>query len=294
MKRIISIFFAAACLVTGTWAKSNIQVETSPRIVLGKAFDVVYWADGNGQQISLKANDQFKIAAGPYRYAENYTVREKGRLVIRTRTAFSYRMVPMVSGEVKLPKAKVKLSKGSVTSKAVKIHVQEPRSIDPMGFGMFDMWFDEPEFPMPSFPCERHHGSHPGHHGHGPCPHHEIHMDTISFEHVDTTGCELAICAPDSATEGKDFTVKYFISAKADSIVLNDTTDFEIVSGPFYGTQTSVSIINGKRQPDRFEQSFSYILRARKAGELRLPKAEVWIGNTRKSSVEKTISIQSK
>ena len=114
MKRIVSILIAAVCMTSGALAKSKVEVETPQRIVLGQAFDVVYWADGTGQGVTLKANDAFKIVSGPYRYAENYTVREKGRLMIRTRTAYSYRMIPLVSGEVKLPKAKIKQPSASV------------------------------------------------------------------------------------------------------------------------------------------------------------------------------------
>ena len=65
------------------------------------------------------------------------------------------------------------------------------------------------------------------------------------------------------------------------------------MGGPGYGTSWQSVWQNGQQQ-NRFEQRYTYIVRARKAGELRLPKAEVWIGTTRKSTEEKTISIQSK
>ncbi len=257
MKRIICIIFAAACIATGAWAKTNIEVRTPHQIVSGRAFDIAYIVDGNGQEISLKTNDQFEVIAGPYRYAEDYTVREKGRLVIRTRTAYSYRMVPRVSGEVKLPKAKVKLTKGSATSKAEKVNVLEPRQPNP-----FDFW-----------------------------GHHEVHVETFTPEQVDTTGCALTVCAPDSAVEGETFCLSYAIGAQADSIQLSDTTDFEIVGGPGYGTSWQSVWQNGQQQ-NRFEQRYTYIIRARKAGELNLPKAQVWVGQTRKESEQKTISIQ--
>ena len=304
MKRIVSILIAAVCMTSGALAKSKVEVETPQRIVLGQAFDVVYWADGTGQGVTLKANDAFKIVSGPYRYAENYTVREKGRLMIRTRTAYSYRMIPLVSGEVKLPKAKIKLSKGNASSKAEKIDVQEPRTMSPLGFAdPFDLFFDQPMPPMPPMPgfpgeqpCHgKKHGKQPcKQHGDRPCPHHQIKVDTFRMDEVDTTGCALVICAPDSAVEGEEIGIRYTISAKADSITLNESADWEIVSGPFYGTESYMSIINGQKQPNRYQKQFTYIVRARKAGELTLPQAEVWIGDTRKSSEQKTISIQPK
>lgn len=304
MKRIVSILIAAVCMTSGALAKSKVEVETPQRIVLGQAFDVVYWADGTGQGVTLKANDAFKIVSGPYRYAENYTVREKGRLMIRTRTAYSYRMIPLVSGEVKLPKAKIKLSKGNASSKAEKIDVQEPRTMSPLGFAdPFDLFFDQPMPPMPSMPgfpgeqpCHgKKHGKQPcKQHGDRPCPHHQIKVDTFRMDEVDTTGCALVICAPDSAVEGEEIGIRYTISAKADSITLSESADWEIVSGPFYGTESYMSIINGQKQPNRYQKQFTYIVRARKAGELTLPQAEVWIGDTRKSSEQKTISIQPK
>ncbi len=304
MKRIVSILIAAVCMTSGALAKSKVEVETPQRIVLGQAFDVVYWADGTGQGVTLKANDAFKIVSGPYRYAENYTVREKGRLMIRTRTAYSYRMIPLVSGEVKLPKAKIKLSKGNASSKAEKIDVQEPRTMSPLGFAdPFDLFFDQPMPPMPPMPgfpgeqpCHgKKHGKQPcKQHGDRPCPHHQIKVDTFRMDEVDTTGCALVICAPDSAVEGEEIGIRYTISAKADSITLSESADWEIVSGPFYGTESYMSIINGQKQPNRYQKQFTYIVRARKAGELTLPQAEVWIGDTRKSSEQKTISIQPK
>lgn len=304
MKRIVSILIAAVCMTSGALAKSKVEVETPQRIVLGQAFDVVYWADGTGQGVTLKANDAFKIVSGPYRYAENYTVREKGRLMIRTRTAYSYRMIPLVSGEVKLPKAKIKLSKGNASSKAEKIDVQEPRTMSPLGFAdPFDLFFDQPMPPMPPMPgfpgeqpCHgKKHGKQPcKQHGERPCPHHQIKVDTFRMDEVDTTGCALVICAPDSAVEGEEIGIRYTISAKADSITLSESADWEIVSGPFYGTESYMSIINGQKQPNRYQKQFTYIVRARKAGELPLPQAEVWIGDTRKSSEQKTISIQPK
>ncbi len=304
MKRIVSILIAAVCMTSGALAKSKVEVETPQRIVLGQAFDVVYWADGTGQGVTLKANDAFKIVSGPYRYAENYTVREKGRLMIRTRTAYSYRMIPLVSGEVKLPKAKIKLSKGNASSKAEKIDVQEPRTMSPLGFAdPFDLFFDQPMPPMPPMPgfpgeqpCHgKKHGKQPcKQHGDRPCPHHQIKVDTFRMDEVDTTGCALVICAPDSAVEGEEIGIRYTISANADSITLSESADWEIVSGPFYGTESYMSIINGQKQPNRYQKQFTYIVRARKAGELTLPQAEVWIGDTRKSSEQKTISIQPK
>lgn len=304
MKRIVSILIAAVCMTSGALAKSKVEVETPQRIVLGQAFDVVYWADGTGQGVTLKANDAFKIVSGPYRYAENYTVREKGRLMIRTRTAYSYRMIPLVSGEVKLPKAKIKLSKGNASSKAEKIDVQEPRTMSPLGFAdPFDLFFDQPMPPMPPMPgfpgeqpCHgKKHGKQPcKQHGDRPCPHHQLKVDTFRMDEVDTTGCALVICAPDSAVEGEEIGIRYTISANADSITLSESADWEIVSGPFYGTESYMSIINGQKQPNRYQKQFTYIVRARKAGELTLPKAEVWIGDTRKSSEQKTISIQPK
>jgi hypothetical protein len=304
MKRIVSILIAAVCMTSGALAKSKVEVETPQRIVLGQAFDVVYWADGTGQGVTLKANDAFKIVSGPYRYAENYTVREKGRLMIRTRTAYSYRMIPLVSGDVKLPKAKIKLSKGNASSKAEKIDVQEPRTMSQLGFAdPFDLFFDQPMPPMPPMPgfpgeqsCHgKKHGKQPcKQHGDRPCPHHQIKVDTFRMDEVDTTGCALVICAPDSAVEGEEIGIRYTISAKADSITLSESADWEIVSGPFYGTESYMSIINGQKQPNRYQKQFTYIVRARKAGELALPQAEVWIGDTRKSSEQKTISIQPK
>lgn len=288
MKRIICIIFAAACIATGAWAKTNIEVRTPHQIVFGRAFDIAYIVDGNGQEISLKTNDQFEVIAGPYRYAEDYTVREKGRLVIRTRTAYSYRMVPRVSGDVKLPKAKITLSKGSATSKAEKVNVLEPRQPNPFDFWGMDPFFDQPAPPA----CGQHPGHpHHGKHHHGECPHHEVRIETFTPEQVDTTGCELTVCAPDSAVEGETFCLSYAIGAQADSIQLSDTTDFEIVGGPGYGTSWQSVWQNGQQQ-NRFEQRYTYIVRARKAGELNLPKAQVWVGQTRKESEQKTISIQ--
>jgi len=306
MKRTFSILAAMLIMGTTAWAKTEIQVLPSRQIVFGRAFEVSYVVDGNGQQITLKNTDKFDIVAGPYRRVQNRTLREKGRLVTHTFTWYSYTMVPRESGEVKLPKAKIQLTKGSVTSPAAKVNVEEPRSFGPMGFEPMDFWGQDPFFDAPMPSChqqqgnkrqhgnKRHHGTtaHPGkHHNHADCPHHEVHITTLTPEQIDTTGCEVTLCAPDSANMGDVFCVSYSIGAKADSIQLSDTTDFEIVGGPGYGTSWQSVWENGKQQ-NRYEQRYTYMVRARKAGELTLPKADIWIGNTRKQSSEKTISIQ--
>ncbi|MBR6018001.1 MAG: BatD family protein [Paludibacteraceae bacterium] len=277
MKRL-SIILAAVCIASAAWAKTEIQVLTPDRVVFGQPFEIGYLVTGNGQEISLKTNDEFDIVAGPYRRAENYTEREKGRLVTRTRTLYTYTVVPRVSGTVKLPKAKVVLTKGSVTSKAVKIEVMEPRTCCG-GFGPFDLFFDGPRMPMPPAPRGPHH-----------CGHHEMHMDTIRMEDIDTTGCALTICAPDSARAGKEFAIRYSIPAMADSITLEESADFEVLSGPMYGTQRNITITNDQRQV-RYEQYYTYVLRAKKTGLLTLPKAGVMVGTTRKESDTKTITI---
>ena len=285
-------------LIVGTtaWAKTDIQVLTPQRVVFGRTFEVSYLVNGNGQSISMKTSDKFDVVGGPYRQAENYTMREKGRLVTRTRTMYTYRLVARESGEQKLPKVKVKLTKGSASSKAVKVDVQEPRRFEPMDFWGFEP-FGDPFFEQQA-PCDRRHPQHqhPGHKGHpgqGNCPHHEVHIETFTPDQIDTTGCEVTVCAPDSAVEGENFCLSYSIGAKADSIQLSDTTDFEIVGGPGYGTSWQSTWENGKQQ-NRFEQRYTYIVRARKAGELALPKADIWIGQTRKPSNAKTITVQAK
>ena len=117
-----------------------------------------------------------------------------------------------------------------------------------------------------------------------------MHMDTIRMEDIDTTGCALTICAPDSARAGKEFAIRYSIPAHADSITLEESADFEVLSGPMYGTQRNITITNDQRQV-RYEQYYTYVLRAKKTGLLTLPKAGVMVGTTRKESDTKTITI---
>lgn len=279
MKKVFGIIAAMLVVSTTMWAKNEtIRVQVPQEVVMDAPFQVAYMVQGNGQEIQLKSNKQIEVLSAPRRVSDSRDVWVKGSLQTKTWTRYTVTLVAHQSGELSLPTAKIRVDGSMKSVPKQKIFVEEmtPFDNDPLFIDPFNV---DPFFQVRPR-----------------CPHHHMpEMKHIEWKEadIDTTGCVLEVCAPDSAKEGETFCVSYSISAKCDSISMNDSTYFEIVGGPGYGTSWQSTWENGQMN-SRFTQRYTYILRARKAGSFALPVAKVWIGNTMKESDSKQITILSK
>ena len=80
--------------------------------------------------------------------------------------------------------------------------------------------------------------------------------------------------APKQVVVGKPFQVTYTVNQRSRDLRAPEFTDFEVLSGPYTSTSSSTSFVNGKRT-STFEQTYTYMLMALKAGTFTIGPATV-------------------
>ena len=74
--------------------------------------------------------------------------------------------------------------------------------------------------------------------------------------------------APKQVVVGRPFQVTYTVNQRSRDLRAPEFTDFDVLSGPYTSTSSSTSFVNGKRTSS-FEQTYTYMLMAQKAGTSR-------------------------
>jgi len=80
--------------------------------------------------------------------------------------------------------------------------------------------------------------------------------------------------APNQAIAGRPFQITFSINQQGRDLRAPQFTDFDVLSGPYTSTSSSTSYVNGQRTSS-FEQSYTYTLRATKAGTFTIAPASV-------------------
>ena len=80
--------------------------------------------------------------------------------------------------------------------------------------------------------------------------------------------------APNKVVAGKTFQVTFSVNEQSRDLRAPQFTDFDVLSGPYTSTSSSSSYVNGQRT-STFEQSYTYTLRANKAGTYSLSPATI-------------------
>ena len=80
--------------------------------------------------------------------------------------------------------------------------------------------------------------------------------------------------APKQVVVGKPFQVTYTVNQRSRDLRAPEFTDFEVLSGPYTSTSSSTSFVNGRRT-STFEQTYTYMLMALKAGTFTIGPATV-------------------
>ena len=80
--------------------------------------------------------------------------------------------------------------------------------------------------------------------------------------------------APKQVVVGRPFQVTYSVNQRSRDLRAPEFTDFDVLSGPYTSTSSSTSFVNGKRTSS-FEQTYTYMLMAQKAGTFTIGPATV-------------------
>lgn len=80
--------------------------------------------------------------------------------------------------------------------------------------------------------------------------------------------------APKQVIVGRPFQLTYSINQRSRDLRAPEFTDFDVLSGPYTSTSSSTSFVNGKRTSS-FEQTYTYMLMARKAGTFTIGPATI-------------------
>ena len=83
--------------------------------------------------------------------------------------------------------------------------------------------------------------------------------------------------APQQVAAGRNFQVAYSINTGAESITTPEMDGFTVLMGPSTMTSSNHSFINGKVQSSR-QTTFTYVVRATKAGTYTIPAAKITAG----------------
>lgn len=101
---------------------------------------------------------------------------------------------------------------------------------------------------------------------------------------------EIKVQVPEVVALGEEFNITFIVEGgKINNFQWEPGEDFNILWGPQSGYSTSTQFINGKRSQST-QHTFTYILSANKAGEIRIPKAQ---GTYRHKGKEVEISSES-
>ena len=80
--------------------------------------------------------------------------------------------------------------------------------------------------------------------------------------------------APKQVVVGKPFQVTYTVNQRSRDLRAPEFTDFDVLSGPYTSTSSSTSFVNGRRTSS-FEQTYTYMLMAQRAGTFTIGPATV-------------------
>ena len=80
--------------------------------------------------------------------------------------------------------------------------------------------------------------------------------------------------APKQVVVGKPFQVTYTVNQRSRDLRAPEFTDFDVLSGPYTSTSSSTSFINGRRTSS-FEQTYTYMLMAQRAGTFTIGPATI-------------------
>lgn len=80
--------------------------------------------------------------------------------------------------------------------------------------------------------------------------------------------------APKQVIVGRPFQLTYSVNQRSRDLRAPEFTDFDVLSGPYTSTSSSTSFVNGKRTSS-FEQTYTYMLMAQKAGTFTIGPATV-------------------
>ena len=73
---------------------------------------------------------------------------------------------------------------------------------------------------------------------------------------------------------GRPFQITYTVNQRSRDLRAPEFTDFDVLSGPYTSTSSSTSFVNGKRTSS-FEQTYTYMLMAQRAGTFTIAPATV-------------------
>ena len=79
---------------------------------------------------------------------------------------------------------------------------------------------------------------------------------------------------PKQVVVGKPFQVTYTVNQRSRDLRAPEFTDFDVLSGPYTSTSSSTSFVNGRRTSS-FEQTYTYMLMAQRAGTFTIGPATV-------------------
>jgi len=80
--------------------------------------------------------------------------------------------------------------------------------------------------------------------------------------------------APSQVIVGKPFQLTYTVNQRSRDLRAPEFTDFDVLAGPYTSTSSSTSFVNGHRT-STFEQTYTFMLMAQKAGTFTIPPASV-------------------
>ena len=80
--------------------------------------------------------------------------------------------------------------------------------------------------------------------------------------------------APSQVIVGKPFQLTYTVNQRSRDLRAPEFTDFDVLAGPYTSTSSSTSFVNGHRT-STFEQTYTYMLMAQKAGTFTIAPATV-------------------
>ncbi len=89
---------------------------------------------------------------------------------------------------------------------------------------------------------------------------------------------------------GEQFQVSYELSGDGKNFEAPNFVNFEIVSGPFHSTSSSIQIINGSASKTT-TLTYSYYLRALKEGEFTIPAATITVNKKKVKSTTATVTV---
>ncbi len=86
--------------------------------------------------------------------------------------------------------------------------------------------------------------------------------------------------APKQVVVGRPFQISYTVNHRSRDLQAPEFTDFDVLSGPYSSTSSSTSFTNG-HMTSSYEQTYTYMLMARKAGTFTIGPASVKVSGDR-------------